>query len=267
MSKNKPIGVFDSGLGGLCALRCLRSILPNENFVYFGDTGRTPYGTRSEEKITQYAQEDVRFLLSYGVKAVLAACGTVSAIALDRIKGDCPVPVFGIIDSSVQAALDVTNGHIGVMGTGATVKSRVFQNKIGEKTNGAVTVSAVACPLLVPIVENDLIDTDIADSAIKHYMQPLINGGADTVILGCTHFPLLAQKISNIYPHVNLIDSGKEAASGLAEYLKAADALSESAENGEIQYFVSDLPNNFNTCARVFMGGDIGGKIEKVSIE
>ncbi len=267
MSKNKPIGVFDSGLGGLCALRSLRTLLPHEDFVYFGDTGRTPYGTRSEEKITQYAEEDVKFLLSHGVKAVLAACGTVSAIALDKISENCPVPIYGIIDSSVNAALKITKGSIGVMGTGATVKSEVFQRKIAQRSNGDIRVFSVACPLLVPIVENDLINTDISESAIKYYMNSLIQNGVDTIILGCTHFPLLADKIKNIYPNVNLIDSGAEAARNLADFLKQSDNISQRQSSGQIRYFVSDLSNNFNSCARVFMGGDIGGEIEKVNIE
>lgn len=265
MSDNRPIGVFDSGLGGLCALKELKTLLPNESFIYFGDTGRTPYGTRSEEKITEYAASDVRFLSECGVKAILAACGTVSAIALETIKKDCPVPIFGIIDSAARAASVATkNGKIGVMGTGATVKSGVFERKLSEISD--YTVYKMACPLLVPIVENNLIDTEITYHAIRHYMDPLVSGGIDTVILGCTHFPLLADRIKEIYPSLTLINSGGEAAKSLVGYLKRECMLTEKP-NGTTEYFVSDVPNNFDTCAAVFMGGSIGGEIKKIDIE
>ena len=262
---NRPIGVFDSGLGGLCALKELKRLLPNEHFIYFGDTGRTPYGTRSEEKITEYASSDVRFLTEHNVKAVLAACGTVSAIALERIKDSCPVPLFGIIESAANAAAGKTkNGKIGVMGTGATVKSGVFEKKLSEL--GDYEVYKTACPLLVPIVENNLIETEIAYHAIRHYMDSLVRTGVDTVILGCTHFPLLSERIGKIYPTLTLINSGAEAAGSLAEYLKRENMLCDE-KNGLTEYFVSDVPNNFDTCAAVFMGGALGGEIKKIDIE
>ncbi len=262
---NRPIGVFDSGLGGLCALKELKTLLPNEHFIYFGDTGRTPYGTRSEEKITEYAASDVRFLQEHNVKAILAACGTVSAIALERIKDGSPTPLFGIIDSAASAAAQATeNGKIGVMGTGATVKSGVFENKLAKLGN--YEVHKAACPLLVPIVENNLIDTEIAYHAIKHYMDPLVKTGVDTVILGCTHFPLLADRISGIYPELTLINSGAEAARSLAVYLENEKMLCDE-KKGITEYFVSDVPNNFDTCAAVFMGGALGGEIKKINIE
>ena len=265
LKDNRPIGVFDSGLGGLCALKELKKLLPNEHFVYFGDTGRTPYGTRSEEKITEYAASDVRFLQEHNVKAILAACGTVSAIALERIKDTCSVPLFGIIDSASRSASAATkNGKIGVMGTGATVKSGVFETKLSAL--GDYEVYKTACPLLVPIVENNLIDTEIAYHAIKHYMSPLVSTGVDTVILGCTHFPLLSEKISEIYPDLTLINSGAEAAVSLAEYLRGENMLCDE-KNGLTEYFVSDVPNNFDTCAAVFMGGALGGEIKKIDIE
>ncbi len=265
LKDNRPIGVFDSGLGGLCALKELKKLLPNEHFVYFGDTGRTPYGTRSEEKITEYATSDVRFLTEHNVKAILAACGTVSAIALEKIKKDCPTPLFGIIESAAKAASIATkNGKIGVMGTGATVKSGVFETKLSEL--GAYEVYKTACPLLVPIVENNLIDTEITYYAIRHYMDPLVKTGVDTVILGCTHFPLLSDKIKEIYPCLTLINSGAEAARSLACYLEEQNMLC-GEKTGLTQYFVSDVPNNFDTCAAVFMGGALGGEIKKIDIE
>ena len=265
MSDNRPIGVFDSGLGGLCALRALRALMPHEDLVYFGDTGRTPYGTRSEEKITQYAMGDVRLLLKHNVKAILAACGTVSAIALNDLKKTCPVPIFGIIDSAVEKAVQLTDGRIGVMGTGATVKSGVFEKRIKEVSKN-IDVYSVACPLLVPIVENDLINTDITPNAIRHYMSYLDESKVDTVILGCTHFPLLKDRINELYPDIKLVDSGSEASDALCGYLQRGGMTNDGGKSGTIRYFVSDVPNNFDTCAKVFMGACCEN-IEKVDID
>ena len=262
---NRPIGVFDSGLGGLCALKELKKLLPNEHFIYFGDTGRTPYGTRSEEKITEYAQDDVKFLTGHGVKAILAACGTVSAIALEKIKGSVDVPLFGIIDSASKEALRLTkNGKVGIMGTGATVKSGIFEKKLSAL--GVTDICKAPCPLLVPIVENNLINTEIAYHAIRHYMDELVMQNVDTVILGCTHFPLLAERIREIYPGLMLVDSGAASARELVGFLKENGMLCEEKQ-GRVDYYVSDMPNNFDTCAAVFMGGALGGNIQKVNIE
>lgn len=265
MSDNRPIGVFDSGLGGLCALRALKALMPNEDLVYFGDTGRTPYGTRSEEKIKQYAMADVRLLLKHNVKAILAACGTVSAIALNDLERTCPVPIFGIIDSAVEKALQLTSGRIGVMGTGATVKSGVFEKRI-KAISSDHQVYSVACPLLVPIVENDLINTDITPNAIRHYMSYLDESKVDTVILGCTHFPLLKDEINELYPNIKLVDSGAEASAALCRFLQKSNMTNDKGKSGAIKYFVSDVPNNFDTCAKVFMGACCEN-IEKVDID
>ncbi len=262
---NRPIGVFDSGLGGLCALKELKRLLPNEHFIYFGDTGRTPYGTRSEEKITEYATDDVKFLTEHGVKAILAACGTVSAIALEKIKDSVEVPIFGIIDSASKEAVRLTkNGKVGIMGTGATVKSGIFEKKLASL--GVTDTCKAPCPLLVPIVENNLINTEIAYHAIRHYMDALVTQNVDTVILGCTHFPLLAERIRKIYPGLMLVDSGAASARDLVEFLKENGMLCEEKQ-GRTDYYVSDMPNNFDTCAAVFMGGALGGNIQKVNIE
>lgn len=265
MADNRPIGVFDSGLGGLCALKELKKLLPDEHFIYFGDTGRTPYGTRSEEKITEYARGDIKFLTEHGVKAILAACGTVSAIALEKIKDEVTVPVFGIIDSASEEAVRLTrNKKIGIMGTGATVKSGIFEKKLSAL--GISDTCKAPCPLLVPIVENNLINTEIAYHAIRHYMDTLVEQKADTVILGCTHFPLLADRIKEIYPELSLVNSGAAAARSLVAYLEENSLLCEKRQ-GVVDYYVSDMPNNFDTCAAVFMGGALGGDIKKVNIE
>ncbi len=250
---NKPIGIFDSGLGGLCALTELQKLLPNEHFVYFGDTGRTPYGTRSAEKIIEYARSDIDFLLSKQVKAIVCACGTVSSVALPSIESSCTVPICGTIYPSCAEATEVTeNKLIGVMGTGATIASGAFEKAVAAYGGGFGTVCA-ACPLLVPIVENGFADSEIAVLALREYMEPIVNCGADTVILGCTHFPILSKTIRRLYPSLKLVDSGAASARQMYRILKENCLLNDSGD-GKTEYYVTDTPNNFATAASVFLG-------------
>ena len=193
-----PIGVFDSGLGGLCALKELHRIMPNTDLIYFGDTGRTPYGTRSPETIMKYAGQDARFLLSRNVSAILIACGTVSTVALNALKISLPVPVCGVVSAaSREAAASTKNGKVGVMGTGATISSGVFEHEL-KLINGELEVTSVACPLLVPVVEYGFAEDEIAYLSVKKYLEPIIDSGADTVILGCTHFPILKNNSNSL---------------------------------------------------------------------
>ena len=214
---NRPIGVFDSGLGGLSVVRELVSLLPREHIVYFGDTGRVPYGTRSRETIEKYAAQDGQFLLSKDVKMVIAACGTVSSVAasvLDRL----PVPSIGVVEAPAAAAVAATkNGRIGIIGTAATVRSGAFAKAIAAKSDTA-QVFAVACPLFVPLVENGWIepDNEVTLATARRYLEPLKAQGVDTLILGCTHFPLLAPIIAQVMGDgVTLIDTGRADASSI----------------------------------------------------
>ena len=256
-----PIGVFDSGLGGLCALKELHRIMPDTDLIYFGDTGRTPYGTRSPETIMKYAGQDARFLLSKNVSAILIACGTVSTVALNALKISLPVPVCGVVSAaSREAAASTKNGKIGVMGTGATISSGVFEHEL-KLINSSLDVTSVACPLLVPIVEYGFADDEIAFLAVKRYLSQITDAGADTVILGCTHFPILRKMMEKAAPHIVFIDSGAAAAREIAS------AFSGKEGNGDIRYYVSDTPANFNKTAKVFLGGELEIKAERVEIE
>ncbi len=256
-----PIGVFDSGLGGLCALKELHRILPDADLVYFGDTGRTPYGTRSPETIMKYAAQDARFLLSRNVRAILIACGTVSTVALNALKISLPVPVFGVVSAaSREAAMSTKNGKIGVMGTGATISSGVFEHEL-KLINGSLEVTSVACPLLVPVVEYGFADDEIAYLSVKRYLQPVIDSGADTVILGCTHFPLLIKMLKKAAPHITFVDSGAAAAREIAA------AFPDKNGSGAVHCCVSDTPANFDKTARVFLGDELEIKAERVEIE
>ena len=254
MSDSRPIGVFDSGLGGLCAVRELRRLLPDESIVYFGDTGRVPYGTKSPETIKQYAREDAAFLLGKDVKLALAACGTVSAVALDEMKESFPVPLFGVIDASVEAAVRATKtGIVAVIGTDATIKSGVFGRKLREM--GCADVISRACPLFVPLVECGFIarDCELTRGVAKMYLDDVKNSRADTLILGCTHFPIISDIIGDILPDVTLVDPAEEAAAVVAGYIRENGV---GGEGGKTEYFVSDDPESFSASAKIFLGTD-----------
>ena len=259
---SRAIGVFDSGLGGLCSVRELEKLLPKEHIIYFGDTGRVPYGTKSEEIIKKYAAQDVRFLLSHNVKAVLAACGTVSSVALDGLRDAFDVPVFGVIDGAAERASSLSkNKKIAVIGTEATIGAGAFERRLKEK--GAETLG-VACPLFVPLVECGLSsDDEITALACEKYLAPIRDFGADTVILGCTHFPIIAEAIGKCLPGVVLINPAKEAANLLSEELLLRNMLSRDGDGTE--YYVSDEPKRFDAVAKIFIGRKISAK--KIDIE
>ncbi len=239
------IGIYDSGLGGLTALSEARSLMPDTDFIYFGDTAHLPYGTRSDEAIIRYARDAMRFFEKKGVDAVLCACGTVSSVALDKIKGDFPFRIIGVVEPSARTAvLASKNKKIAVSGTGATVKSGIFKKKIQALCPSA-EVFSVGCDLFVAIVENGFADDEIiATEAARRYLSGMSD--CDTLILGCTHFPLLSDAIRRVLPKVTLISSGKEGARALSEYKRK--------ENGRVEFYLSDTGGSFATMARVFLG-------------
>ncbi len=265
---NRPIGVFDSGLGGLTVVRELLSRLPNEKLVYFGDTGRVPYGTRTTATIHRYAQEDCRFLLNHDVKCIVAACGTVSTTAQAVLQAQ-PVAAMGVLEPTAEAALAATrNGRIGILGTTATVRSGAFSDYL-EKKDGIFTVSQ-ACPLFVSLVENGWIerDNEATVAVAKRYLQPLLEQGVDTVILGCTHFPLLAPVLSEILGDtVTLINSGAACAARCEQLLREQDALCDATQQGDCRFYVSDQPGGFVEVAEMFLGRRVEADIHQVNPE
>ncbi len=259
------IGIFDSGLGGLTALRETVRLLPGRDIVYFGDTGRVPYGPRSAETIIRYSLQDMRFLATHGVDVVLAACGTVSSTALDAIRERFSMPVIGVVEGAARAAVRATqNGKIGLIGTGATVSSGAFAREISA-IRPDVSLTAVACPLLVSLVENGYIadDNPVTALVLADYLAPIHKAGVDTLILGCTHFPIIAGAISRVLPDVTLINSGAEAAQLLAEHLPA----DRPDETGEIRYFVSDSVPGFARLASIFLGEEVDTQVTRIDIE
>ncbi|MCI8589209.1 MAG: glutamate racemase [Clostridiales bacterium] len=270
------IGIFDSGLGGLTAVKEIRRLLPYEDLVYFGDTGRVPYGTRSKETIIKYAAQDVRFLAEFSPKAVLVACGTVSSTAMEEIRDLFDFPLIGVVEGAAEAAAKQTvNGKIGVIGTSATIKSGAYTKKLKEISSQFV-ITERACPLFVPLVENGFVGVDdsITRLACEHYLADLRAAGCDTLILGCTHYPLIAKTIAKTLPDVKLISSGAESARKLQEKLSTLGKLADNSNSscssncyGKISYYVSDDIESFSQSASLYLGADMDGKVHRVDIE
>lgn len=266
---NAPIGVFDSGLGGLTAVREFMKILPNENIIYFGDTGRVPYGSRSKDTIKKYAFQDAKFLLKHNVKMIVAACGTVSSVATN-LKNDLPVPYTGVVSPTCFTAVQATkNKKIGVIGTSATIKSHSYK-KLIEEFDNSISVVEQDCPLFVPLVENGFINKDdqIVRLVIKRYLAPLMDAKVDTIILGCTHYPIIKEAISSVMGEdLTLIDSGRETALYAKKVLAEKGLLNDSNEKGRCEFYVSDTPEGFENVAGVFLGKDIEHSVEQINIE
>lgn len=266
---NRPIGVFDSGLGGLTAVKELEKILPRESVVYFGDTGRVPYGSRSREVIRAYAGQDMAFLMEQNVKAVLAACGTVSSTARD-IGEALPVPYFDVVIPTAKAAAAATkNGKIGVIGTSATIHSDSYRKAL-LAFDDSLEVFSQDCPLFVPLVENGFISPqdEVTRLVAERYLAPIREAGVDVLILGCTHYPIISAIVGSVMGRdVTLIDSGREAALALAAKLREQSLLCDGSIPRQADYFVTDAPENFNHVAELFLGHSVDGRTHKVNIE
>ena len=270
MSSQNAIGVFDSGLGGLSAVKEFMNVLPNEKIIYFGDTGRVPYGTRSRDTIRKYAIQDAEFLLTHNVKMIVAACGTVSSVAGELLESRLGVPYTGVVNPTAYTAVRKTkNGKIGVIGTAATVGSHSYKLRL-QKLNPEVQVFEQACPLFVSLVENGVIhrDDQITRLVVRRYMAELKDNGVDTVILGCTHFPLLRDAISDYMGEdVTLVDSGFETANYAAKVLREQDLLTDDNTAKTPDFFVSDTPEGFESVAGLFLGRDMEHTVTQIDIE
>lgn len=265
---NRPIGVFDSGLGGLTVVRQLIEHLPQEDIVYFGDTGRVPYGTRSRQTLYGYTRQDCAFLQSRGVKMIIAACGTVSSVA-PHILEQLPVPAIGVVESAAAAAAAASqNGCIGVIGTSATIRAGAFQRQV-QQCRPEAQVTGVACPLFVPLVENGWIEpgNPVTRQTAEIYLQPMKEAGVDTLILGCTHFPLLRPFLAGILPGVTLIDSGRQAALRCAEILREQGLMAQREREGTRHFCVSDRTDDFSKVASMFLGQPVEEDTEWIRLE
>ncbi|MBE6897587.1 MAG: glutamate racemase [Ruminococcaceae bacterium] len=266
---HRAIGVFDSGLGGLTVVKELHKILPNENIVYLGDTGRVPYGSRSRETIIKYAMEDIAFLKSRDVKMIVAACGTVSSTLPREISDHLGVPYADVVRPSAQEACRLTKqGRVGVVGTSASIRSNSYGRTISS-LRPEVQVFGNACPLLVHVVENGLVqpDNQIARLSVEMYLKPLIEEKIDTLILGCTHYPILYDIFDDLLNHeVALIDPGKCTARYVKDVLTAQRMLSDRKELGSTDYNVTDQVSGFEQTASLFLGEPVNGSLNRVEL-
>lgn len=263
---NNPIGVFDSGIGGLTVVAEILKQLPDESLIYLGDTARVPYGTRGNEVITQFALQLVNFLIGKKVKFLVVACNTISSISLDYIKKISPVPVLGVIESAAkQAVLYTKTGYIGVIGTQATISSQGY-DKTMIKLNPKISIISQACPLFVPLAEEGLVDDKITGLVARKYLQNLKKSKIDTLILGCTHYPILKKAIQKVVgKKIYLIDSASPTVSQLKLILEK-NKLKSDIKKANYQFFVTDAPQRVYNVAGKFLGIPLDGKLKKTSL-
>lgn len=267
MEKEKPIGVFDSGIGGLTVVKRLISTLPNENIIYFGDTARVPYGSKSNSTVVEYSIQNTKFLIKKNVKAIVVACNTASSVAIPKLKKNFDIPVIGMIKpGAAKAVSETTSKKIGVIGTRATIANRAYSEEI-KKLNSGVEIYEKACPLFVPLAEEGWISHRATRLIAEEYLLELKENGIDTLVLGCTHYPILSGVIEDVIgPGVKLIDSGIAAAEAVKEELKRANLLTNSNATGNQDFYVSDIPTKFHQLAELFLGMDIT-EVHKVELE
>ena len=266
--KNRPIGIFDSGLGGLTCVKEVMKLLPNEDIIYFGDTSRVPYGTRSVDTIVKYVRQDINFLKTFDIKMIIIACGTASATALEAVSGDYDVEILGVVEPACEAAVKLSKSRkIGILGTQGTINSGKYVECI-NRIDGGVTVTAQACPLFVPLVENGYLSGELPALAAREYLQPLKDAEVDTVILGCTHYPLLSGVIREFLgDDVALVDAGAAAANAAAKRLAELGLENDSDEVGAVKYFVSDDVSGFSKLGGMFLEREITTDVRKINIE
>lgn len=283
VNRENPIGLFDSGIGGLSVLKQFIKFLPNENYIYLGDTARVPYGNKSVATVKRYASECTNFLLSKNVKLIVVACNTVSSVAIDEVSAHSDVPVIGMIFPAAIASVRSTrNGKIGVIGTRATIESNAYENAIKSITNNInlynnnvtinnseskeliqknITVYNKACPLFVPLVEEGLMNHQATRLIAQEYLEALKTQNIDTLVLGCTHYPLLAPLFLELLPEVNLIDSGEHSAIAAIRLLGEKNLLNPNSDKfikyPSVKFYVTDIPSTFNDIANMFLNFDI----------
>lgn len=264
----RSIGVFDSGFGGLTAARQLRRIMPSENIIYFGDTARVPYGGRSRDTLLQYARQDMRFLREFDLKAILIACGTVSTNCLTELQQENELPILGVVEPAVEAAVRATkNGRIGMVATRASVRSGAYE-RCFQRLAPEVQVFSKACPLFVPLVEEGRchVGDIVIETIAEEYLRELRAQEIDTLVLGCTHYPLIAEVIARAMGHhVTLIDAGAASAEATRALLAERGLLS-TRSRGESHYFTSDQVTGFERLASLFLGEDITGRVREIDI-
>ena len=255
MSDSRPIGVFDSGVGGLTVAAALARALPDESILYLGDTARLPYGTKSVDTVTRYTECNLDFLLARGVKAVVVACNTASALALPRLTS--PLPLWGVVEPGAERAARTSRGRVGVIATEATIRSGAYASALRARRPDLAILSE-ACPLFVPLVEEGWLDDVVTETVARRYLAPLLAAEIDTLVLGCTHYPLLAPLLARVAGDgVDLVDSAEAVATRVARDLAASGALAPAAAPRHDHFCVTDDSERFARLARVILGRDV----------
>ncbi len=266
-NKNAYIGVFDSGAGGLTVVKHIEEMMPNENILYFGDTAHVPYGTKSEKQIKEFSVNDVAFLNGFELKSLVIACNTADSVARETLMKEFDLPIYGVIDPASRKAAEITkNGKIGIMATTATVRSDAYPKRIHRYKPDA-EVYSLACPLLVPLVENRRYrkDDQVVTIILKEYLDQLTCHGIDTLVLGCTHYPLLLDAVQSLVPDIQIVSSSYESALALKNSLEKTHQLND--EPGSVRrFYVSDDADAFRENASVFLHEKLGKEVEQVSV-
>jgi glutamate racemase len=271
MNRDAPLGVFDSGLGGLTVVRALREILPDERIVYLGDTARVPYGTKGAATVVKYALSCARHLVARKVKALVVACNTVSAVAPDRLRVELDVPVLGVVEPGARAAVDATRvGRVGVLATAGTIASGAYPRAVAQLSTRTEVIGQAA-PLLVPLAEEGWTEGDVPRQIVRRYLEPLARARVDVVVLGCTHYPLLRTAIdeevrSLVGPDVAVVDSARATGAHVREFLHARGLARADGAGGSLsEILVTDLPERFREMASRFLGSGVG-HVEQVDL-
>ncbi|MCK5541833.1 MAG: glutamate racemase [Desulfobacterales bacterium] len=267
IDNNSPIGVFDSGIGGLTVVKHLRDLLPHEDIVYFGDTARLPYGTKSEDVVKRFAFEDSHFLLEHGVKIIVVACNTVGSTAIHLLEEHLDIPVIGVMQPGADASVNKTkNKKIGVIGTSTTIRSEKYKQRIFELDN-SINVVDQACPLFVPLVEEGFFEDEATHLIAKRYLEKFIENHVDTLILGCTHYPMIKNTLQRILGEdVVMVDSGEETAKVVKRYLESNNLFSSKSIKSGLKIYVSDLSHKFQEIAERFLQNSLS-HIETIDFE
>jgi glutamate racemase len=257
-NKTSPIGVFDSGIGGLTVVREIVKLLPYENLIYLGDTARVPYGTKSSKTVITYSQSNASFLLSKGIKLLVVACNTASAVALPSLRWDFDIPIIGVIEPGARKAVRTTKtGRVGVIGTPSTVKSNAYK-KAMENIAPEVSVYSKACPLFVPLAEEGWTDGEITELTARRYLEDFKESGIDVLILGCTHYPLLKQTIQKVVgDKITLVDSAEETALEIKRVLEENETANKNIGASRSEFYLTDVSETFISIAGRFLGEDI----------
>jgi glutamate racemase len=263
----KAIGIFDSGVGGLTVLKEITRVLPQEDTIYLGDTARVPYGTKSPETVTRYAHEITAFLVKREIKLLVTACNTASAVSLESLKNHYSIPIVGVIEPGARSAACATrSGKVGVIGTEGTIRSSAYTRAI-KRINPEIEVITRPCPLFVPLAEEGWVDNEVARLTARIYLRGLKDDGVDTLVLGCTHYPILKGIIAETMgTEVRLVDSAEETAHTVAEILRNRNLLRPSSEKGNHHFFVTDVPAGFIRVGNRFLGNKLGD-VHQVSLE